>query len=189
MIGVLCHDSALKGYTGPGTTWANKIHFVMNHAPGAGTFAQTVDLQSTALILSYGCPLIHVLYMLTTVLYLKQYHCNKYLHVHISGTLVLLKRKLHSRFSENIIHEICEICDMGKMNHRVYHVSKWVRRLPAKSEYLLLFSLAAILGNNPWVFLLWSSEIESIKTKQEVKWCVHDYPLQGYTGPWTTWVI
>ena len=25
MIGVLGHDSALQGYTGPGTTWANEI--------------------------------------------------------------------------------------------------------------------------------------------------------------------
>ena len=32
MIGVLGHDSALSGYTGPGTTWVNGINFVMNHA-------------------------------------------------------------------------------------------------------------------------------------------------------------
>ena len=35
----LGHDSALKGFTGPGTTWANEINFVMNHAPGAGSIA------------------------------------------------------------------------------------------------------------------------------------------------------
>ena len=29
MNGVLGHDSALYDYTGPGTTWANKINFVM----------------------------------------------------------------------------------------------------------------------------------------------------------------
>ena len=35
MNGVLGHDSTLQGYTGPVTTWANEMHFVMNHAPGA----------------------------------------------------------------------------------------------------------------------------------------------------------
>ena len=35
MIDVLGHYFALLGYTGPGTTWPNKINFVMNHAPGA----------------------------------------------------------------------------------------------------------------------------------------------------------
>ena len=34
MNGVLDHDSALKGYTGPGTTWANEMTFAMNHALG-----------------------------------------------------------------------------------------------------------------------------------------------------------
>ena len=42
MIGVLGHDSALQGYAGPETTWANKMNFVMNHAPGAGSLAQPV---------------------------------------------------------------------------------------------------------------------------------------------------
>ena len=37
MIRVLGHNSALKGYTGPGTTLANEINFVMNYAPGAGS--------------------------------------------------------------------------------------------------------------------------------------------------------
>ena len=43
MDGVLDHDSALQGYTGPGITWANEINFVMNHAPGAGSIARLVD--------------------------------------------------------------------------------------------------------------------------------------------------
>ena len=37
MNGVLGHDSALSGYTGPGTTWANEMNFGMEHAPGAGS--------------------------------------------------------------------------------------------------------------------------------------------------------
>ena len=40
MIGVLGHDSALQGYTGPGTTWANEMNFVMNLTPGAGSNAR-----------------------------------------------------------------------------------------------------------------------------------------------------
>ena len=42
MHGVLDHESALEGYTGPGTTSANEINFVMNHAPGAGSIARPV---------------------------------------------------------------------------------------------------------------------------------------------------
>ena len=42
MIGFLGHDSALKGKTGPETTWANEMNFVLNHAPGAGSIAQPV---------------------------------------------------------------------------------------------------------------------------------------------------
>ena len=37
MVGVLVHDSVLQGYTSPGTTWANDMNFIMNHAPGAGS--------------------------------------------------------------------------------------------------------------------------------------------------------
>ena len=33
------HDSALQGYTGPGTTWDNEMNFGMKHAPGAGSIA------------------------------------------------------------------------------------------------------------------------------------------------------
>ena len=39
MNDALSHDSALQGYTGPGTTWANEIIFVMKHTSGAGTIA------------------------------------------------------------------------------------------------------------------------------------------------------
>ena len=46
MIVVLGHDSALKGYTGPRTNWANGMNFVMNHATGAGSIARFVDQQS-----------------------------------------------------------------------------------------------------------------------------------------------
>ena len=34
MNAVLGHDAALLGYTGPGTTWADEINFVMKHTPG-----------------------------------------------------------------------------------------------------------------------------------------------------------
>ena len=37
MYGVLGYNFALKGYTGPGTTWANEIYFVTNRVPGAGS--------------------------------------------------------------------------------------------------------------------------------------------------------
>ena len=43
MNGVLGHDSALQGYTRPGTTWDKAMNFVMNHASGAGSIAQPVD--------------------------------------------------------------------------------------------------------------------------------------------------
>ena len=56
MNGVINHDSVLQGYTELGTTWANEMNFVMNHAPGAGLLARPVDQQSSALTLSYGCP-------------------------------------------------------------------------------------------------------------------------------------
>ena len=34
MIGVLGHDSALQGYTGPGTTWANEMNGAFGHNYG-----------------------------------------------------------------------------------------------------------------------------------------------------------
>ena len=42
MNDVLGHDSALKGFTDVGITYANEMHFVMNHAPGAGLIARPV---------------------------------------------------------------------------------------------------------------------------------------------------
>ena len=46
MIVVLGHNFAL---TGPGTTWASKMSFVMDHAPGTESIAWTVDLQFNVL--------------------------------------------------------------------------------------------------------------------------------------------
>ena len=43
MNDVLGHNSALVGYTRPGTTWANEMNFVMNPAPGVGSIARPVD--------------------------------------------------------------------------------------------------------------------------------------------------
>ena len=43
MNGVLGHDSALLGYTGPQTTWANEMNFVKNHASGTGSIARPID--------------------------------------------------------------------------------------------------------------------------------------------------
>ena len=57
MIAVLDHDSALEGYTGPGTTWVNDI-FCYESYPNAGSIAQPVDHQFRTLPLSYGCPLV-----------------------------------------------------------------------------------------------------------------------------------
>ena len=50
--GVLGH-SVLKGYTGPGTTWANEMNFAMHFAPGAGSIARPLDQAAS---LSYGYP-------------------------------------------------------------------------------------------------------------------------------------
>ena len=61
MIGVLGHDSALYRYTGPGTTWANGINIVMNHASGAGSISRPVDQQSSGLPLYHGHPPDYVL--------------------------------------------------------------------------------------------------------------------------------
>ena len=55
MSSVLGNSSALQGYTGPGTTFANEMNFGMNHAPGARSICQNVNLQSSVL-LCYGCP-------------------------------------------------------------------------------------------------------------------------------------
>ena len=43
MNAVLSYDSALQGYTGPGTTWGYGMNFVMSHALGATSIATHVD--------------------------------------------------------------------------------------------------------------------------------------------------
>ena len=50
-------DSALRDYTGLGTTWANEMNIGVNHAPHAGSIARPVDLQSNTLPLCYDSPL------------------------------------------------------------------------------------------------------------------------------------
>ena len=52
-----CLRSLFCTVTGPGITWANEMNLVMNHAPGAGSIARPVDLQSSALPLNHGRPL------------------------------------------------------------------------------------------------------------------------------------
>ena len=51
MNGVSGNDCALEGYTGPGTTWANKMNCVMTHTPGVDleSITRPVDQQSNAL--------------------------------------------------------------------------------------------------------------------------------------------
>ena len=56
MIGVLGHDSALQGYTRPGTTCANEMNFVMIHTPNAGSIVEPVDQQSSTLYSSESYP-------------------------------------------------------------------------------------------------------------------------------------
>ena len=41
-----------------GTAWANDTNCGMDHAPGAGSIAQPVDLQFSTLLLCYNCPLL-----------------------------------------------------------------------------------------------------------------------------------
>ena len=53
MKSVLGYD---YGYTGPGTTWANEMNFIMNHVLGAGMIAQPVFQQSSGLTLYHGRP-------------------------------------------------------------------------------------------------------------------------------------
>ena len=55
---VLGYDSALQGYTGPGTPWADKMNFV-NRTSGAGSIDRPVDQQSNALPLYLGRHLKH----------------------------------------------------------------------------------------------------------------------------------
>ena len=42
MNGVLGHNATLSGYTGPGTSWTNKMNVEMNHAPRAGSVGVSV---------------------------------------------------------------------------------------------------------------------------------------------------
>ena len=49
----ILHCKAVLGW---GATWANEINFGMNHAPVAGSIAQPVDQQSSALPLCYDPP-------------------------------------------------------------------------------------------------------------------------------------
>ena len=56
MVFQLGHDCALLGYTGPRKTWANEMNAGMKHAPGAASITRSVGLQSSALLLCYGCP-------------------------------------------------------------------------------------------------------------------------------------
>ena len=49
MNGVLGCASAPYGCTGPETTWANGMNFIMNHVPGARFIARHVDQQSSML--------------------------------------------------------------------------------------------------------------------------------------------
>ena len=58
-MNVLGHDSALQGYTRPGTTWANEMSFIMDHVPVAGSIARPVDQQSSALPLYHRNTYIH----------------------------------------------------------------------------------------------------------------------------------
>ena len=46
MIVVLCHDSALQGYTG--TIWANEMNCVLNHILGAESNVRPHNQQSSA---------------------------------------------------------------------------------------------------------------------------------------------
>ena len=55
MNGVSHHDAALLGYIEPGTTWADEMNFVVNHAPGAGSITRRVDQQSSVLPLYLEC--------------------------------------------------------------------------------------------------------------------------------------
>ena len=56
MNGVFADSSALKCYSGPGTTCSIEINFDRNHVPGVGSTARTFDLQSSALPLCHCCP-------------------------------------------------------------------------------------------------------------------------------------
>ena len=52
MNDALGHNSALKGYTGPGTTWPNE-NFVIKHAPCAGSITRYGRPYSVRILLYY----------------------------------------------------------------------------------------------------------------------------------------
>ena len=52
-------NAALWGYTGPGQAGlTNEMNLGMNHAPGAGSIAETANPQPSALPLCYNCPIL-----------------------------------------------------------------------------------------------------------------------------------
>ena len=51
---MILHSKATLGWDKP---WLMRFILGVNHAPGAGSSAQPVDLQSSALPLCYDCPL------------------------------------------------------------------------------------------------------------------------------------
>ena len=56
MNDVLGHDSVVKLYTEPQTTWANEMNMFLKHALGAGSIVLTVDKHPSSLPLCYRCP-------------------------------------------------------------------------------------------------------------------------------------
>ena len=142
MTGVLDHDSAIQGYTQPGTTWANEMNIVMNHAPGAGSIARLVYQQSSTIPLCYGDPwtrdsfgwwmlynfLIYTPQMQARSLSIKQvshhFYLTKYLltsshHLQISSTLNMLREhnarlKFHDRVHFNAVTESSHAADFPR---------------------------------------------------------------------------
>ena len=56
MNGALGHDSALQGYTGPGTTWADEMNFVMNHALVQDRSLDLLISSPARYQIYHGCP-------------------------------------------------------------------------------------------------------------------------------------
>ena len=71
---ILDPNSALQGYSQPGTSWTNEMHFVTNHVPGAGSPVRPVDLSVKLLIPTFTREkaLVRVYSLLIPVLFLKQ---------------------------------------------------------------------------------------------------------------------
>ena len=71
-MGVLGNDYPLESYTGPGTTWAIEMYFVMNHAPGAGSILWKLlpdDIRNKATLTGFK-------YALKKFLFRKAFHTN-----------------------------------------------------------------------------------------------------------------